>query len=98
MPSGYGRLARSSADAHFDTTSAGNETPVTAPEGVAPMQIRRLALVVACVVGASFLPLAGVGSAESQSVTSKDFQRIHRLVKDHLGRPRQDSAWSRMRL
>lgn len=60
------------------------------------MQIRRLALVLACVVGASLLPNAGIGWAESQSVTSKDFERIHEFTKDHLGRPRQYSAGARM--
>lgn len=60
------------------------------------MQIRRLTLVVAFVVGASLLPLAGIGSAETPGVSSDDSQRIHEFARDHLGRPRQYSSGVRM--
>lgn len=60
------------------------------------MQIRRLTLVLAFVVGASLLPFAGVGSAEIPGVASKDSQRIHEFARDHLGRPRQYSSGVRM--
>ena len=60
------------------------------------MQIRRLTLIVAFVVAASLVPLAGIGSAESQRVASKDSKRIHGFARDHLGRPRLYSSGVRM--
>ena len=60
------------------------------------MQVRRFTFVVAIVVGASLLPLAGIGSAETPRVASKDFERIHAFARDHLGRSRQYSSGARM--
>lgn len=60
------------------------------------MQIGRLPLVVAFVVGASLLPLAGIGSAETPGAASEDSQRLHEFARDHLGRPRYYSSGVQM--
>jgi hypothetical protein len=58
--------------------------------------MRRFTPVVAFVVAASFFPLAGIGSAQTSGVRSKDSKHVHRFVRDHLGPPRQYSSGVRM--
>jgi hypothetical protein len=60
------------------------------------MRMRRFTPALAFVVAASLFPLAGIGSAQTSVVRSKDSKRVHAFVRDHLGRPRQYSSGVQM--